>query len=211
MFHGGAIFVDHASGYVGLRHQVPLSSTDTIKAKVDFERFTYHDGVYIQQYHTDNGVFNSKDFMKELIDSQQQVRFSGVGTGHQNGVAERGTQTVVNMARTMMLHAAMKSPEGFIITELWPMAMDHATWLYNHIPKMDTGISPVDIWSRTVLSTANLLNDCHVWGSPVYVLEPKLHKLGVKIPKWNPRSRRGVNMGFSRSHSTLIALILNLG
>jgi hypothetical protein len=45
---------------------------------------------------------------------------------------------------------------------------------------------------------------------PVYVLEPKLQKLGVNIPKWNPRSRRGVNMGFSRSHSTLIALILNL-
>jgi hypothetical protein len=210
MFHGGAIFVDHASGYVALRHQVSLSTTDTIKAKVDFERFAYHDGVYIQQYHTDNGVFNAKDFLKELIDSQQQVRFSGVGTGHQNGVAERGIQTVVNMARTMMLHAAMRSPEGFIITELWPMAMDHAAYLYNHIPKMDTGISPVEIWSRTVVSTAHLLNDCHVWGSPVYVLEPKLQKSGVKIPKWNPRSRRGVNMGFSRSHSTLIALILNL-
>ena len=64
--------------------------------------------------------------MKELIDSQQQVRFSGVSTGHQNGVAERGIQTVVNMARTMMLHAAMKSPEGFIITELsWLWIMQH--------------------------------------------------------------------------------------
>ena len=80
--HGLAIFIDHASGYIALRHQVSLSSTDTIKAKVDYERFAYHDGVYIQQYHTNNGVFNSKDFMKELMDSQQQVRFSGVGTGH---------------------------------------------------------------------------------------------------------------------------------
>jgi hypothetical protein len=98
MSHGGAIFVAHASRYVALRHQVSLSSTDTIKAKVDFERFAYHDGVYIQQYHTDNGVFNAKYFMKELIDSQQQVHFLGVGTGHQNGVTERGIQTVVNMA-----------------------------------------------------------------------------------------------------------------
>ena len=79
----------------------------------------------------------------------------------------------------MMLHAAMRSPEGFIIIELWPMAMDHATWLYNHIPKMDTGISPIEIWSRTVLSTANLLNECHVWGSPLYVFEPKLQNSGV--------------------------------
>jgi hypothetical protein len=91
----------------------------------------------------------------------------------------------------MMLHAAMRSPEGLIITELWPMAMDHATWLYDHIPKMDTmdtGISPIEIWSRTVLSTANLLNEFHVWGSPVYVFEPRLQNSGVKIPKWNPRS-----------------------
>jgi hypothetical protein len=80
MFHGGAIFIDHASGYVALRHQVSLSTTDTIKAKVNFERFAYHEGVYIQQNHTDNGVFNAKEFLKELIESQQQVCFSGVDT-----------------------------------------------------------------------------------------------------------------------------------
>jgi hypothetical protein len=138
------------------------------------------------------------------------VRFSGVGTGHQNGVAERGIKTVVNMARTMLLHAAIHGPDGFVSTQLWPMAMDYAAWLYNHIPKMDSGVAPVELWSRMAQSTVMLLDDCHVWGCPVYVLEPKLQKSGVKIPKWNPRSRRGVNMGFSDRHASTIALVLNL-
>ena len=54
------------------------------------------------------------------------------------------------------------------------------------------------------------LRNCHVWGCPTHVLEPKLQKPGVKIPKWDPRSRRGVNMGFSKMHSTQVGLVLNL-
>jgi hypothetical protein len=59
------------------------------------------------------------------------------------------------------------------------------------------------------MDAADVFANCHVWGCPVFVLEPKLRKSGVKIPKWNPRSRQGVNVGFSRLHSSLIALVLN--
>ena len=54
------------------------------------------------------------------------------------------------------------------------------------------------------------LSNFHVWGFPTYILEPKLQKPGVKIPNWAPRSRRGVNMGFSKMHSTQVGLVLNL-
>ena len=47
-------------------------------------------------------------------------------------------------------------------------------------------------------------------GFSTYVLEPQLQKPGVKIPKWAPRSRRGVNMGFSKMHSTQVGLVLIL-
>ena len=164
-----------------------------------------------QAYHKDNRVFTSKEFMQQLLGSNQWIRISGAGTGHQNGVAERGIQTVVNMARTMLLHAALRSPEGVITSDLWPMAMDHAVWLYNRIPKMDTGLTPMEMWTRASFTpTKDILSNCHPWGCPVYVLEPKLQKSGVKIPKWAPRSRRGMIMGFSRLHSTLIGLILNM-
>ena len=79
--------------------------------------------------------------MQELLKNDQTISLSGVGAAHQNGVAERTIKTVVSMACTMMLHAAMKSPEGTITTKLWPMAMDHASWIYNRIPKTDTSLS----------------------------------------------------------------------
>ena len=54
------------------------------------------------------------------------------------------------------------------------------------------------------------LSNCHVWFCPTYVLEPKLQNPGVKIPKWDPSSQRGVNMGFRKMHSTQVGLVLNL-
>jgi hypothetical protein len=74
----------------------------------------------------------------------------------------------------MMLHAAMRSPQGYVRTEHWHMAMDHAVWVYNHLLRMDSGASPEELWTRSTTVTSRLLSDCHVWGSPTYVLELKL-------------------------------------
>jgi hypothetical protein len=76
--------------------------------------------------------------------------------------------------------------------------------------RTDTGLSPEEMWTRsTAMNVADVLANCHVLGCPVFVLEPKLRKSGVKIPRWDPRSRQGVNIGFSRLHCSLIALVLN--
>jgi len=48
----------------------------------------------------------------------------------------------------------------------------------------------------------------HVWGCPVYVLDPKLQD-GQKLPKWDPRVQRGQFLGFSNEHSSTVGLILN--
>jgi hypothetical protein len=86
----------------------------------------------------------------------------------------------------MMLHAAMRHGTT-IKSEHWPQAMDHTVWIYNHIPQMDTGISPLEMWSRSgYTSTSKNLANCHTWGCPVFILELKLWKAGVKIPKWAP-------------------------
>lgn len=183
MYHGGTIFMDHASGRVDVRHQVNLNGTETVEAKIKFEREAFNDGVPIQQYHTDNGIFTSAQFVEELLQSKQGVRYSGAGAAHQNAVAERAIQTIVYMARTMMLHAAMRAPDGFIKAEHWPQTMDHAVWLYNRIPRPDSGCSPQEIWSRSTIHKQTVLTDSHVWGCPVYVLEPKLQKSGITIPK----------------------------
>ena len=74
-------------------------------------------------------------------------------------------------------------------SSLWPLAMEYAAYIYNHTPKMESGVAPIDIFSRTTVPRQRL-KDLHVWGCPTYILDPKLQD-GKKIPRWKPRSRRG--------------------
>ena len=48
--------------------------------------------------------------MDALIENNQHIRFSGAGADHQNGVAKHGTQTFIQMGRTIMIHSTMRSP-----------------------------------------------------------------------------------------------------
>ena len=63
MFSGGCVFIDHVSGYVSIKHQVDINATETVKAKLTFEREAQSQGVVIKGYHTDNGIFNSSECM----------------------------------------------------------------------------------------------------------------------------------------------------
>ena len=63
MFSGGCVFIDHAIGYVSIKHQVAINDTETVKTKITFEREAQSQGVVIKGYHTDNGIFNSSEFM----------------------------------------------------------------------------------------------------------------------------------------------------
>ena len=58
MFSGGCVFIDHASGYVSINHQVDINATETVKAKLTFEREAQSQGVVIKGYHTGNEIFN---------------------------------------------------------------------------------------------------------------------------------------------------------
>ena len=136
MFSGGCFFIDNASGYVSIKHQVDINATETVKAKLTFERESQSQGVVIKGYHTDNGIFNSSEFMDELLKKQQKIIFSGAGASHQNGAAERAIKTVVTMARTILMHAVLRCTEDTLSTDFWPMAMDYAVWVYNQTPDM---------------------------------------------------------------------------
>ena len=58
MFSGVCVFIDHASGYVIIKHQVAINSTETVKEKLTFEREAQSQGVVTKGYYTDNGIFN---------------------------------------------------------------------------------------------------------------------------------------------------------
>ena len=74
-----------------------IKTTKTVKAKLTFEREAQSKGVVIKGYHTDNGIFNASQFMEELLNNQQKIKFSGAGASHQNAAPERAIKTVVTM------------------------------------------------------------------------------------------------------------------
>jgi hypothetical protein len=54
---GGTIFVDHASQYIWINHQISLRVGDTLQGKHAFEDFARDYGVKIKSYHSDNHPF----------------------------------------------------------------------------------------------------------------------------------------------------------
>ena len=207
MYCGGTLFSDHASAKIDVFHQVSLGASDTIRSKNEYETQAGEMGVRISSYRGDNGVYQSKEFKNNIINRQQTMSYSGVGVHGQNGVAERGISTVVNSARTMMLHQALLWPEQFDM-RLWPFALTHAAYLWNVLPNGKNGLSPMEVFSCTKMDH-NVLRSEKTWGCPAYVLDPKLQD-GKKLPKWDPRTRQGQYLGRSTKHASSVGLIRNL-
>ena len=202
---GGCVFVDHMSSYIQVVHQLGFSSSETIRAKQTYEQHYLDHGIMVDTYLADNGVFKANAFINHIRDHAQRLRFCGVNAHHQNGVAERAIKTVSDISRAMMLHASVHWKDG-IDSSLWPMSTTYAAYIHNHFPD-EHGIAPADLFSGSQFPR-HKLKDIHTWGCPVYVLDPTLQQ-GKKLPKWQPRSRKGVFVGFSSSHGSEVPLVLN--
>ena len=112
MFHGGTIFRDAASKYIYVRNQVSLGAGETVTAKREFEDFLWETArVSVKHYHSDNGVFTAEMFKESCKEDGQTQSFCGIGAQHQNTEAERAIQTVVYMACSFMIHAALNLGE----------------------------------------------------------------------------------------------------
>ena len=207
-YHGGTIFVDAFSSYVHLVNQISLRIGETLVGKHKFDSFARQCGIKLKHFRVDNHPFNAKDFLEDLEDNEQTISYSGVGAHFQNGVAERAQQTVVQWARSMMLHQLLHWPEVFD-TSLWPYALEHAVYIWNNLPRQGSRLSPLELFTGQKQPDNGVLLRARVWGCPAYVLDPKLQD-GKKLPKWNKRSRVGVYLGCSPTHHSSVGRILNL-
>lgn len=205
---GGTIFVDHASSKVFVKNQVSLNAGETVMAKRMFERDANNSGVQIKAYRADNVPFNCKEFLADIESKGQTISLSGVGAHHQNGVSERAIKTITSWARAMLMHMVIHWPDCSDLA-LWPFALNYSVFIWNHLPKQESGLCPEEIFTSTRIDVANILSRIKVWGCPTYVLDPTLQD-GKKLPKWHPRSRRGQFLGFSNQHSSTVGLVLNL-
>jgi hypothetical protein len=60
------IFADQASGLSYVYHQTAMTSEETLKGKMAFEKFAMSHGVHIKHYHADNGRFKDTLFTKSI-------------------------------------------------------------------------------------------------------------------------------------------------
>jgi transposase InsO family protein len=147
MYCGGCVFVDHFSGLIHVELQQNLNTHETLAAKARYEAMARDSGVIPQLYLSDNRpAFSSHDFARQLSKFEQVSKFAGAGAHHQNGMAERSIRTVISIARTMMMHAAIHWPE-ISDPSLWPMAVQHAVYVFNRMPHFDSGLCPFDLFN----------------------------------------------------------------
>ena len=205
---GGCIFVDHSSGLIHVELQTHLNSHETLNSKKSFEEMCSRAGVVVQNYLSDNGTaFRNQDFIKHLEAFHQTMKHSAVGAHHANGIAERNIGMVLSLARAMLHHSALHWPDVADV-ELWPLAVLHAVFILNRVPRIDNGMSPLELFTRKTWPRSKL-QDLNVWGCPAYVLNGTLAD-GKKLPRWRPRSDRAVYVGHSPLHSSSVPLVLNL-
>lgn len=206
-YTGGAIFVHHATKYIFNLHQLSTTATESVLSKHAFESFCSSFGIKIKQYIADNQPFASVAWKTDCANQQQTLHFLGVGAHHQN-FAEWALQTIFDMSKTMFFHFAIHWPEA-ADTELWPFAMDHAVYLWNRIPKSKTKLSSINQFTEQLHFDPVSLQRLHVFGCPVYVLDPQLQD-GKKLPKWTCQSCCGIFLGYSKEHDSNVALVINL-
>jgi hypothetical protein len=118
---------------------------------------------------------------------------------------ERQIRSIVDRARTMLLHALNKWPDVITVL-LWPYALRLAVDLHNATPR-SSSLSPAEIFAGT--KDRNRLADFHAFGCPVFVLEARL-QAGHKIPKWEPRSRMAIYLGRSPQNASNVPLVMNI-
>ena len=90
--------------------------------------------------------------------------------------------------------------------DLWPFLVDHAIHIWNWLPIKNTKIAPIDVFAK--LLHFGDLQRLHVFGCPVYVLDPVLQN-GKRLPKWEKKSWRDIYLVLSQLHGSNVAVLLN--
>ena len=170
-YHGGTIFVDAYSSKIFIRNQVSLRTGETLLGKAEFEAYAAQFNVKLKSFRCDNHPFSSQEFLDDLALKEQTVTYCGVGAHHMNGVAERAIRTLVHWTRAIMMNQMLYWPEMFDEAN-WGLAMEHACWVWNNLPREDSRLTPEELFTGLKLPNHDTINNLRVWGCPAWVLHP---------------------------------------
>ena len=129
------VYIDHYSCYCFVHMQKTASVQETLEGNVLFKQLCANQGIHIQAYHADNGVFQVNGWVDHWTKNQQGLTIAGVGTHHQNGLAEQHICTLQDLTRTNLAHAHAEWPEA-ITPHLWPYTMCSSNEILNETPLM---------------------------------------------------------------------------
>ena len=115
--------------------QKSTSAKYNLEAKEAFERFSRQRGVWIRNYHADNGTFSANNWVRDYYTKGQGLTFASVNAHHQNGKAEVRIRHLQEMARTSMIHVNNRWPDA-ITPNLWPYATRMANESINATPRL---------------------------------------------------------------------------
>ena len=65
----------------------------------------------IKHYHDDNGRFSDNGFIDDINQKDQNIKFCGVGSHHQNSIVENKNKIMNTGARMILLHSMIMWPQ----------------------------------------------------------------------------------------------------
>ena len=188
------VYVDQYSGMGYVYLQKSANAKETIKGKHSFEAHCRQQGVRVQAYHANNGIFQANKWVDDCRQKQQTLTFVGVNAHHSNGLAERRIRSLQDLSRAMLIHMSRRW-KMIGAVHLWPYALCMANDAINESPNMKdkNGRSPMQRFAQTEIQ----IHAKHwiPFGCPAYVLEQPLQSGRGIHNKWEYRSKVGIYLG----------------
>ncbi len=204
------VFVDHFTDFTYVHLQSSTSSSATLTAKHEFERYSRSCGVTVKGYHADNGRFIDNEWMRDIHKKNQGMRYAATYAHHQNGIVEKRIRDLQDLARASLMHAIKLWPDA-INVYLWPYALRKAAHDLNHISKTDDDLSPYQRFCNTAVH--DNMKTFHTFACPIYVLHDNVKKIPLSDTvgnKWKSKARLAIYLGPSYQYARNVGLALSL-
>jgi transposase InsO family protein len=149
---------DHKSRHATL--YLLKKKSEAFSHYVEYENFaTVKHERKIKTFRADNGgEYTSNQFRAHLKKAGTKLQLTIRESSFQNGVSERLNRTIMEMARSMLMHA--KLPPAY-----WGYAVLTAVYIRNRcLTRINPAITPHEIWEGTKPNVSNL----KVFGCPAY-------------------------------------------
>ncbi len=134
-----------------------------------FEHYVSSFGMDASLYHTNNGIFASKEFVAASKANGQTIDYSGVCAHHQNGSAEQAANYLIDSLYHVNAFCHHWSLESGSILLLWPFAMEHPVCLWKNLPSQGNGLLPLEICCQQKASSECTICKDHMSGDVQYM------------------------------------------